>query len=108
VAIAEDVKKLRDEERVSFDEIARRLEVDASTVTRAYDHSHRRALLTAADQGMPPNPGHMATFLDKKGEEIRGLLGHGLPVPEIASRVGSCQQIVHRLRKAILTEQPGA
>src|SRR5439155_10103337 len=57
VVLADEAVRLRDQEQLSFERIAKRLKVAKRTATRAYDHGRPAAVREAAEEGKPPRRG---------------------------------------------------
>ncbi|OAI45815.1 hypothetical protein AYO44_12375 [Planctomycetaceae bacterium SCGC AG-212-F19] len=104
--IAEEVVRLRDDEKMSFTRIAAKLEVEAGTVRRAYDHLRPEAVRAAAESGELPDRGQYSHLGEAKYEKIRGLLRQGKKPGEVADEVGCSTGPVYREQRKLRAATP--
>ncbi|WP_052639604.1 recombinase family protein, partial [Zavarzinella formosa] len=97
-AIAAEVVRLREEEQMSFDRIAERLEASQGTVTRAYDHLRPAAVRNAAATGDIPSRGKYRHLSPDQLAEIEKLLREGRSDLSVAEAVGCGKSSVRRER----------
>lgn len=101
VVHANEISRLRDEEHLSFPQIAARLSISNSTATRAYDFQHSRLFTEAAHLGRTPKRGRQVILGRCKHEQIVAHLADGKGVPEIARLAGCSTNTVYRTRKKL-------
>jgi hypothetical protein len=94
ILIAAEVARLRDQEKMPFIEIAKRLHAAESTVTRAYDLAHQSAVEAAAKAGRTPNRGRCIGD-EKLKERIRDLLKRGRRPADIARRLSCSAKLAY-------------
>jgi DNA invertase Pin-like site-specific DNA recombinase len=101
IALAAEVARLRDEERLSFPEIAKHFDISMATARRSYDHAHRGDVLDAAAGGRKPSRGCFVRVGVEARREILRRLGGGEAAGAIAAAVGCSVRTVYRLRKEV-------
>ena len=107
-AIADEVKRRRDQDATSFVKLAQELGVGVSTATRAYDYVNRDALETAAAVGETPKRGKYRHIPTEIIDEIRRLLCVGeMTGQAIAKKVGMSDGTVYRERKKLAKKLAG-
>jgi DNA-binding CsgD family transcriptional regulator len=95
IRIAEEVRRLRDEEGLSFDAIARRVHASPVTVVQAYDRAHPELAGQAGSRrGRASRLG-----AGRHGEIVRRLRSGEIPA-EIARAVGCSKPSVYRIRES--------
>lgn len=99
--LAEEVVRLREQQRLSFGKIAKLLKVHTCTATRAYDHAKPEAVRDAAEQGKRPSRGHCSRFGGSILDQIRVELRAGRKPAEIGRILGCGRSIVDRVKKAM-------
>jgi transposase-like protein len=100
VALAEEVVRLKEQERMSFQAIASLLGVSAPTATRAYDHARRDAGTHAAEQGRSPTRGHFSHLSSEVRRCMLEGLSSGLSVHQVAREAGCSPSTVYRIRQS--------
>jgi hypothetical protein len=105
--IAADVVRMRNEEKLQFEQIAAIKKVGIATVFRAYDFGCPDAVRKAAEEGTKPRRGSASRLGEAKFVEIRRLLREGKKDAEVAAIVGCGQSTVARVRRAMKVETEG-
>jgi len=101
VAVAPLVAALRDEQRMPFKQIARKLHVGEATARRAYDHIRPEAARAAAESGTRPKRGSYFIIGNERFRQICELLPTGQPVTEIARKAGCSVNTVYRVKQQL-------
>lgn len=102
--IAKTVVRLRDREKMPFEQIAAKLGVSHGTVMRAYDHLKPDAVMTAAESGKRPQRGGYSKLGELKYRKMRKMLAEGAGLKEVAAEVGCSEGTVRRVRKELEAE----
>lgn len=102
--IANEVVRLRDEEKMSFVRIAAQLGVSDGTVRRAYDHARPEAVQEAAEQGKLPSRGRYSHLGEDVFRKIREMLRAGKKPKDIAAKVGCGPSTVYRVQRDMKTK----
>ncbi len=89
--IAEDVVRLREVERLSFREIARRLGCSVDMAYRGYDYLRHEEIATGVENGRPLRRGKQICLPGATFDTIRRLAKQGRSVSEI-SKVAKCSK----------------
>jgi DNA invertase Pin-like site-specific DNA recombinase len=97
--IADEVVRLREEEKLLFSEIARRLGCYASTVRRAYDSKRPLAITLAVEHGKRPQRGRTHRLAPALFERMRELISEGKSAREIATCLNCGRNTVLREKK---------
>ena len=105
--IGPEVVRMRDIELMPFAEIAAKLGVGKSTVTRAYDEARPEAVREAAENGQKPRRGRSTRLPLQVFQEIRRLLSEGKKPKDIAAQLNCGQSTVNRERRAMKEETTG-
>jgi predicted DNA-binding protein (UPF0251 family) len=93
-----EVIRLRDECRLSFEAIARRLDTGTEAVVRAYDRGKPQAVQDAAESGRRPWRGRYSTLAPEVFVRIKAGLEAGQPCADIAADTGCCVATVYRIQ----------
>ena len=101
IAISAEVARLRDDEKVSFKEMARRFRVGESTISRAYDHSHPETVRIAANKGEIPKRGRYSHLAADKFQRIKLALAAGKSAIDIAADVACSINTVYREKRRL-------
>lgn len=96
--IAHQVAELRDSERCPFRQIAKRLGVSLSTVTKAYDHAHPEVQRSLLNLGKRPKRGTYCRLGEEIYRQIRDQIRQGRSNSEIAKLVNCGISTVQRER----------
>lgn len=103
--IADEVARLRDEEKMTFPRIAKAFGVHEATTRRAYDHARPQAVREAAATGDTPNRGTYSHLPQDIFKTIRELLLEGkMTAAEIAAKAGCSANTVYRVRRKMKSE----
>ena len=94
--IADEVVRLRDEEKLSFPKIAKRLRVSVGTSTRAYDSKQPQVVAEAAKSGQSPPRGRSTRLPNETFAAIERLSRKGKSVSEIVAALGCSRNTVVR------------
>jgi DNA invertase Pin-like site-specific DNA recombinase len=103
VRFSAEVARLRDQEKLPFVEIAKRVQASESTVTSAYDLAHQEAVEAAAEDGRTPDRGRCVGD-EKLKERIRALLTSGRRPAEIARSLRCNAKLVYYQRRLMRLE----
>jgi IS30 family transposase len=99
--LADEIVHLRDQQRLPFREIARRLGVSKATAGRAYDYLRPNAVREAAARGTRPQRGRYRHLPKETVERIKSMLRAGCSLKEIAGAVGCSENTVRRERRRL-------
>jgi DNA invertase Pin-like site-specific DNA recombinase len=92
----------------SFDSIARNLKINPASARRIFDQLRPEAINEAIAKGEKPNRGKYSHIPPEKFEEIRALLKQGVPIKDIAQKVGVSYNTVLREKCKMVARTQGS
>jgi hypothetical protein len=107
IEIAQQVADLKDQ-KVSFAQIAERLNVGLHTVKRAYDHARPESVREAAENSTTVNRGRYSHLPADIFAAIRQKISEGESDYQIAEAVGASRSTVRRFRKELEADEARA